>query len=71
MAGCVIVMSGLVPLQADILRYILTLNYYILFGKYKSRKDLCRDELERLRDVVIRSEIGIQAVSFGAEVQIK
>lgn len=64
-------MSGLVPLQADILRYILTLNYYILFGKYKIRKDLCGDELERLQGDVFRSEIGIQAVSFGAEVQTK
>ncbi len=64
-------MSGLVPLQADILRYILSLNHYIFHGPERNRKVICEGELERLRFDVSRSEIGIQATSFGAEIQTK
>jgi hypothetical protein len=68
LVGCTIVMSGLVPLQADIMRYLDTIS-----SQYDHDLKLLgyEDEVDSNLLFCPRTEIGIQAASFGAEIQTK
>jgi len=65
----VIVMSGLVPLGVDLLRYFNSFTDYILHN------EALEDELSYCYDAksfrIFRSEIALQAESFGAKVEAK
>jgi RNA polymerase II subunit A-like phosphatase len=71
--GCVIVMSGLVPLGVDLLRY---LNHLYTNQPLQSEaRDLAVAEVEKklglYAEDVYRSEIALQAKSFGARIEMK
>ncbi|TVY15243.1 RNA polymerase II subunit A C-terminal domain phosphatase [Lachnellula arida] len=68
LAGCVIVMSGLVPLGVDLLRYFNSFITHISHDEAIKESGIMLDP-----DVVeiFRSEIALQAESFGAKVEIK
>jgi hypothetical protein len=68
--GTTVVLSGLIPLNADFMRYLnnipttqFTHNIYLkaVMSKYESKRNL----------PFYRSEIALQALSFGADVQTK
>jgi hypothetical protein len=61
-------MSGLVPLQADIMRYINTFS-----SQNDHDFELSRYESSLKSNLLVRrrTEIAIQALSFGAEIQTK
>lgn len=62
-------MSGLVPLQADIMRYL------ILSHTSQFIHDFLLTDFERMMGVDLvgkyRTELGMQAMSFGAEITTK
>jgi RNA polymerase II subunit A-like phosphatase len=73
LAGTTIVMSGLVPLSADLMRYlflyiITAILYYPEHNKrlYEHEHKLVTNKL-----MIYRTEIALQASSFGAELQTK
>lgn len=67
--GCVIVMSGLVPLGVDLLRYFYLHRHHLTpFIQEQIRK---RKRRKRLTSLKRRSEIALQAESFGAKVEVK
>jgi len=68
LAGCTIVMSGLVPLQADIMRYLES-----DISKFEHDEDMwtLHDQADRSLHIDCRTEIGLQAASFGADIQSK
>lgn len=69
--GCVIVMSGLVPLGVDLMRY--NLHNLLKTPLYKSqfRKLRYRFLWHGAHISPYRSEIALQAISFGATIHTK
>jgi RNA polymerase II subunit A C-terminal domain phosphatase len=68
LAGCVIVMSGLVPLGVNLLRYF---NSFPDDTSYKKAIRESGIKLEADAVDIFRSEIALQVESFGAKVEVK